>query len=77
MDKADRRGNNSISKYKAAPCRYLGVNPDSPANYLVYVILRKRIITRNKWIDIEEELEVRLPDRIRDRDVLDADETLQ
>jgi hypothetical protein len=43
----------------------------------VYVILRKRIITRNKWIDIEEELEVRLPDRIRDRDVLDADETLQ
>jgi hypothetical protein len=109
-DKADRRGNNSISKYKAAPCRYLGVNPDSPANYLVYDILRKRIITRStckfeenftkktiadyeeqlkiadideefldvhreEWNDIEENLEVKLPDRIQDRDVLDADET--
>jgi hypothetical protein len=27
------------------------------------------------WSDIEEELEVILPDRIQDSDVLDADET--
>jgi hypothetical protein len=51
VDKAERVGNNSISKYKAAPCRYLGLNPDSPANYLVYIILSeilwKVVVNRN------------------------------
>lgn len=47
VTKEEQRGNNSLSKYKAAPCRYLGINPDSPANYLIYDILQKRIITRS------------------------------
>jgi len=47
VTKEERSGNNSLTKYKAAPCRYLGVDPDSPANYLIYDVLRKRVITRS------------------------------
>jgi histone deacetylase 1/2 len=41
VKKEEMVGRNSLSKYMAAPCRYLGVNRDSPANYLIYDILRK------------------------------------
>jgi hypothetical protein len=47
VTKEEQVGNNSLNKYKAVPSRYLGIDPKNPANYLIYDILRKRVITRS------------------------------
>jgi hypothetical protein len=42
----DERRSSNLTNYKAAPCRYLGINPLSPKNYLILDVLNKRVITR-------------------------------
>jgi hypothetical protein len=46
VTKDERRGANILTNFKGIPCRFLGFDPDSPKNYLIYDVVKKRVITR-------------------------------
>jgi hypothetical protein len=70
----DERKSSNLTNYKAAPCRYLGINPQSPSNYLILDVLNKRVITRKSCKFQEEHIQKSISYFEEQQKIADVDE---